>query len=80
METFHGHSDFANVLRKGCTGIATQRLKSDDRIAFPFGCSAEGNYDRFCSDGTVRTPAVHAPRATKLIVPNERTPELPIKT
>lgn len=30
----------------------TQRLKSDDRIAFPFGCSAEGNYDRYCSDGT----------------------------
>ena len=29
-----------------------QRLKSDDRIAFPFGCSAEGNYDRFCSDGS----------------------------
>ena len=30
----------------------TQRLKSDDRIAFPFGCSAENNYDRYCSDGT----------------------------
>ncbi|HEX6706021.1 MAG TPA: TonB-dependent siderophore receptor [Albitalea sp.] len=32
---------------------ATQRLKSDDRIAFPFGCSAEGNFDRYCSDGSV---------------------------
>jgi iron complex outermembrane receptor protein len=31
---------------------ATQRLKSDDRIAFPFGCGAEGNFDRYCSDGT----------------------------
>jgi iron complex outermembrane receptor protein len=31
---------------------ATQRLVSDDRIAFPFGCSAEGNFDRYCSDGT----------------------------
>lgn len=31
---------------------ATQRLKSDDRIAFPFGCSAEGAFDRYCSDGT----------------------------
>ena len=30
----------------------TQRLRSDDRIAFPFGCSAEGNFDRYCSDGT----------------------------
>jgi iron complex outermembrane recepter protein len=31
----------------------TQRLVSDDRIAFPFGCSAEGNFDRYCSDGSV---------------------------
>jgi iron complex outermembrane receptor protein len=29
-----------------------QWLASDDRIAFPFGCSAEGNYDRYCSDGS----------------------------
>lgn len=34
---------------------ATQRLRSDDRIAFPFGCSAsDGTYypDRYCPDGT----------------------------
>jgi iron complex outermembrane recepter protein len=31
---------------------ATQRLKTDDRLAFPYGCSAENNYDRYCSDGT----------------------------
>lgn len=33
----------------------TQRLHSDDRIAFPFGCSAaDGSYyaDRYCPDGT----------------------------
>ena len=30
----------------------TQRLQTDDRIAFPFGCSAENNYDRYCSDGS----------------------------
>ncbi len=30
----------------------TQQLKTDDRLAFPFGCSAEGNYDRYCSDGS----------------------------
>lgn len=30
----------------------TQRLTSDDRLAYPFGCEAEGNYDRYCSDGT----------------------------
>jgi iron complex outermembrane receptor protein len=31
---------------------ATQRLRTDDRLAFPFGCSAEGIGDRYCSDGT----------------------------
>ena len=30
----------------------TQRLKTDDRLAFAFGCGAELNFDRFCSDGT----------------------------
>ena len=30
----------------------TQQLRTDDRIAFPYGCSAEGNYDRYCSDGS----------------------------
>ncbi|MGA0608692.1 TonB-dependent siderophore receptor [Caldimonas sp. KR1-144] len=32
--------------------FVTQRLKDDDRVAFPFGCSAEGNFDRYCSDGS----------------------------
>ena len=32
--------------------LATQRLRTDDRLAFPFGCSKEGNYDRYCSDGS----------------------------
>lgn len=34
---------------------ATQRLRSDDRVAFPFGCTAaNGDYygDRYCPDGT----------------------------
>jgi iron complex outermembrane receptor protein len=30
----------------------TQRLTTDDRLAFPFGCSAEMNFDRYCSDGS----------------------------
>lgn len=30
----------------------TQRLTNDDRVAFPFGCSAEDNYSSYCSDGT----------------------------
>ncbi|WP_395703953.1 TonB-dependent siderophore receptor, partial [Aquabacterium sp.] len=29
-----------------------QRLRSDDRVAFPYGCSAENVYDRYCSDGS----------------------------
>ncbi|NDG39702.1 MAG: TonB-dependent siderophore receptor, partial [Betaproteobacteria bacterium] len=29
-----------------------QRLTSDDRIAFPFGCSSENNYRSYCSDGS----------------------------
>ncbi len=33
----------------------------------------------FSLDGTVSTPAVHAPSATKLMWPNERTPVLPMK-
>jgi iron complex outermembrane recepter protein len=31
---------------------ATQQLRTDDNTAFPYGCSAEGFFDRFCSDGT----------------------------
>jgi iron complex outermembrane recepter protein len=31
---------------------ALQRLHSDDRVAFPFGCSAENRFDRYCSDGS----------------------------
>jgi iron complex outermembrane recepter protein len=30
----------------------TQRLRTDDRIAFPYGCSAENVFDRYCSDGS----------------------------
>lgn len=32
--------------------VMTQKLRTDDRIAFPFGCSAEGLWDRYCSDGS----------------------------
>ncbi|MES2186821.1 MAG: TonB-dependent siderophore receptor [Pseudomonadota bacterium] len=32
--------------------LGQQRLKSNDRLAYAFGCSAEGNFDRYCSDGT----------------------------
>ena len=42
-------------LSAGWTAVAhamRQRLRSDDRVAFPFGCSAEDDYTRYCSDGT----------------------------
>lgn len=29
-----------------------QRLDSEDRIAFPFGCSAADDYSRYCADGS----------------------------
>lgn len=31
---------------------ASQRLLNQDRLAFPYGCSAENTYDRYCSDGS----------------------------
>ena len=31
---------------------AVQKLHSDDRLAYAYGCSKEGNYDRYCSDGS----------------------------
>lgn len=33
--------------------LGRQRLKTDDRVAFPFGCGAEGVFDRYCSNGDV---------------------------
>ena len=39
-----------------------------------------GSTPVFDSSGTVRTPAANAPTATKLIWPNDSTPELPTKT
>ncbi|MDH6594697.1 iron complex outermembrane receptor protein [Variovorax sp. TBS-050B] len=32
--------------------IGRQRLRSNDRLAYAFGCGVEGNYDRYCSDGS----------------------------
>ncbi len=30
----------------------TQHLRTDDRMSFPFGCSSEAKFDRYCSDST----------------------------
>jgi iron complex outermembrane recepter protein len=40
---------------RGTVRAVTQRLRTDDRVAFPFGCTAaDGTYypDRYCPDGT----------------------------
>ena len=34
------------------TQVGAQRLKTDDRLSYAYGCYSEGNYDRFCSDKT----------------------------
>ena len=54
-------------------------------VAFPTVWSRRsgkrsGSTPVFDSSGTVSTPAANAPTATKLIWPNESTPELPTKT
>jgi iron complex outermembrane receptor protein len=32
--------------------LGTQRVRMNDRLAFPYGCSAEDDYSRYCSDGS----------------------------
>ncbi|QLY26727.1 TonB-dependent siderophore receptor [Bdellovibrio sp. KM01] len=34
------------------TSLGGQSLLSGDHLAYPFGCTKEGNFDRYCSDGT----------------------------
>ncbi len=34
------------------TQLGSQTLKTDDRLAYAFGCGAEGNFDRYCANGT----------------------------
>ena len=41
------HPDWVLTLHAG-----SQRARNDDRVAFPFGCSAEDNYTRYCSNGS----------------------------
>ncbi len=37
---------------QGSLTYGEQRLSTDDRAAFPYGCSASNDYTRFCSDGS----------------------------
>ncbi|WP_413294479.1 TonB-dependent siderophore receptor [Bdellovibrio sp. HCB185ZH] len=34
------------------TSLGGQNLVNGDHLAYPFGCTKEGNFDRYCSDGT----------------------------
>ena len=34
------------------TSYGAQRLRTDDRLTFAYGCSAENRWDRYCSDGS----------------------------
>ncbi len=55
FKAFTGTLRFSQALNadwRWSAQIGQQRLKSDDRLAYAFGCGAEGNYDRYCSDGT----------------------------
>lgn len=50
-----GSLRYTQQLADGWRAVAqamTQRLRTDDRIAFPYGCSAENNYSSYCSDGS----------------------------
>jgi iron complex outermembrane recepter protein len=46
------YSQRINPQWRWTTHAASQRLVTQDRLAFPFGCGAENNYDRYCSDGS----------------------------
>ena len=49
--TLRWKQDWADGWRSVVT-YGEQHLRSQDRAAFPYGCSSEGAYDRYCSDGT----------------------------
>lgn len=46
------YSQFLTSTTHWSAVVGSQSLSTDDRMAYPFGCSAENNYDRFCSDGS----------------------------
>jgi iron complex outermembrane recepter protein len=50
-----GSIRFTQELGSGTDLVAhamSQKLRTDDRIAFPSGCSAQDTYSRYCSDGS----------------------------
>lgn len=50
-----GSVRYTHTLEDGTQAVAhvmQQQLRTEDRIAFPYGCSAENDYTRYCSDGS----------------------------
>ncbi len=50
-----GSVRYTHTLADGTQLVAhgmQQQLRTEDRIAFPFGCSAGNDYTRYCSDGS----------------------------
>ena len=55
MQGQTGSLRYTQALAKDLQWVAhatRQRLNSDDRVAFPYGCSADNDYSRYCSDGS----------------------------
>ena len=81
-ETGQPHQREADHEREDRTDAGGER----ERRHVPDGACGGGIRARFgmiadfSPAGTDSTPAVHAPSATKLMWPNESTPELPMKT
>lgn len=46
------YSQIVSPTAQWVVSAGSQSLTTDDRLAYPFGCSSENSYDRFCSDGT----------------------------
>ena len=62
------------------TSAASRSDGTFPTVESPRKPKSDGIVAGFSSTGTESTPAVQAPIATKLMCPNERTPELPTKT
>ena len=72
--------DVVQLPNFGAGGLAVLRDGTFPTVESPRNPKSDGIVAGFSSTGTDSTPAVQAPIATKLMCPNDRTPELPTKT
>jgi iron complex outermembrane receptor protein len=52
---FTGSMRFSHIFAADLNWVTTlgaQDLVNDDHLAYPFGCTKDGNFDRYCTDGT----------------------------